>query len=78
MTDGKRDPLSETAELKKRQLEEEQLEREQLAGGGGDAETERHRRRADKARYLRHKLEQREASEQRQASEQREPDREDR
>lgn len=63
MADDKRDPLTETAELKKHQLEQEQLEREQLASSGGDAETERHRRRAEKARYLRQKLEQREDSE---------------
>ena len=53
----------DTAELKRRQLEQEQLEREQLAGSETDAEAERHRRRADKARYLRGKLEQREQSE---------------
>lgn len=63
MADGKRDPLTETAELKKRQLEQEQLEREQLATSAEDAETERHRRRADKAQYLRQKLQERENSE---------------
>ena len=60
MADDERDPLSETAELKRRQLDQEQLEREQLAGAQEEADAERHRRRADKARYLREKLEQRE------------------
>lgn len=63
MADDDPDPLSETAELKRRQLQQEQLEREQVANSEGDAETERHRRRADKARYLRQRLEQREKSE---------------
>jgi hypothetical protein len=63
MVDQEHDPLTETAELKRRQLVQEQLEREQLARSEGDADTERHLRRADKARYLREKLEQREQSE---------------
>ena len=57
------DDEPDTTELKRRQLAQEQLEREQLADSETDADAERHRRRADKARYLRQKLEQRERSE---------------
>jgi hypothetical protein len=57
------DDEPDTTELKRRQLEQEQLERDQLARSETDADAERHRRRADKARYLRSKLEQRERSE---------------
>jgi hypothetical protein len=53
----------DTAELMRRQLDQERLEREQLSGAGSDADADRHLRRADKARYLRRKLEQREKSE---------------
>jgi hypothetical protein len=55
--------IEDTAELKKRQLEQEVLEREQLSDADTEAEAERHRRRADKAGYLRQKLEERERSE---------------
>ncbi|HEY3725608.1 MAG TPA: hypothetical protein VGL51_00440 [Solirubrobacteraceae bacterium] len=48
------------AELKERQRDQELSEREQLAGADSDADAQRHRRRADKAKYLRQKLEQRE------------------
>jgi hypothetical protein len=47
-------------ELKRRQRDQEQAEREQLAESENQAEADRHRRRADKASYLRQKLEQRE------------------
>jgi hypothetical protein len=62
---GDEDPseITETAELKERQRDQEVLEREQLSQAQGDADAERHRRRADKAHYLRQKLEQRERSE---------------
>jgi hypothetical protein len=53
-----------TEELKLRQLAQEQAERNQEAGADNDAEAQRHRRRADKAGYLRRKLEERERSEQ--------------
>jgi hypothetical protein len=52
-----------TEELKLRQLAQEHAEREQLADAENEAEAERHRRRADKAGYLRQKLEERERSE---------------
>ena len=52
-----------TQELKLRQLAEERAEREQLADAENEAEAQRHRRRADKAGYLRRKLEERERSE---------------
>jgi hypothetical protein len=51
---------AEVAELKERQRAQERAEREQLAGADTDAEARRHHRRADKAQYLRQKLEQRE------------------
>jgi hypothetical protein len=57
------DDEPDTAELMRRQLDQERLEREQLSGAGSDADADRHLRRADKARYLRRKLEQREKSE---------------
>ncbi len=52
-----------TEELRLRQLSEERAERDQLAMAETDAEADRHRRRAEKAGYLRRKLEEREASE---------------
>ncbi|MFZ0088733.1 MAG: hypothetical protein WAL63_04450 [Solirubrobacteraceae bacterium] len=61
-----------TEELKQRQLSEEQAERSQLAAAETDAEADRHRRRAEKAHYLRRKLEEREQSER--AAEGEEPD----
>ncbi len=52
-----------TQELKLRQLAQERAEREQLTEAENEAAALRHRRRADKASYLRRKLEQRERSE---------------
>ncbi len=52
-----------TQELKLRQLAQERAEREQVADADNDAEAQRHLRRADKAGYLRRKLEERERSE---------------
>jgi len=52
-----------TQELKLRQLSHERAEREQLAEADSGADAARHRRRADKAGYLRRKLEERERSE---------------
>jgi hypothetical protein len=49
-----------TAELKERQRAQEMAERERLAEADTAAEAKVHRRRADKAHYLREKLEQRE------------------
>ena len=50
-------------DLRRRQRDEERAEREQLAEASDPADAERHRRRAEKARYLRHKLEQRQRAE---------------
>ncbi len=50
-------------DLRRRQRDEERAEREQLAEANAPADAERHRRRADKARYLRHKLEERQRAE---------------
>jgi len=47
-------------ELKSRQLAQELAEREALAAAGSEAEADKHERRADKARYLREKLQERE------------------
>jgi hypothetical protein len=47
-------------ELKRRQLDQERAEREEIGGSISQAEADRHRRRADKAQYLREKLEERE------------------
>ncbi|HEX4008494.1 MAG TPA: hypothetical protein VHX62_00715 [Solirubrobacteraceae bacterium] len=52
-----------TEELKRQQGEEEHAERERQARADSDADADRHRRRAEKAGYLRRKLEQRERSE---------------
>jgi hypothetical protein len=52
-----------TEELKLRQLAQERAERDQLADAENEAEAQRHRRRADKAGYLRRKLEERARSE---------------
>jgi hypothetical protein len=48
------------ADIKRRQRDQEQAEREQLADADPGADAEQHRRRADKAQYLREKLEERE------------------
>jgi hypothetical protein len=53
MDEAKPDPET----LKHRQSAQEAAEREALADAEGDAEAEKHERRADKARYLREKLE---------------------
>lgn len=53
----------ETDDLRQRQQLQERAERQQLAESDTEAEAERHRRRADKAGYLREKLEERERSE---------------
>ncbi|MGI8712500.1 MAG: hypothetical protein ACR2NR_04810 [Solirubrobacteraceae bacterium] len=43
-------------ELRRRQLESERAERQALADAESEADAETHLRRADKASYLRHKL----------------------
>jgi hypothetical protein len=53
----------ETEELKKLQLQREAEEQERAKAAPDEPETAQHERRADKARYLREKLEQRAASE---------------
>jgi hypothetical protein len=50
------EPTTETLRL--RQLEHERSEREELAHAQSEADAEAHLRRADKASYLREKLEQ--------------------
>lgn len=50
--------------LKDRQLAQEQVAREALADPLSEADAAKHERRADKARYLREKLQEREESEQ--------------
>jgi hypothetical protein len=50
-------------DLQRRQRDQERAEREQLAEASEPADAARHRRRADKARYLRDKLEERKRSE---------------
>ncbi|MGI8505596.1 MAG: hypothetical protein ACR2MK_02120 [Solirubrobacteraceae bacterium] len=56
-------------QLKRRQRDQELAEREALAEAETDAEADKHRRRADKARYLREKLAQRELADQQAARE---------
>lgn len=50
-------------ELRRRQRSQERAESEQIPDASTPAEADRHRRRAEKARYLREKLEQRERAE---------------
>jgi hypothetical protein len=50
-------------DLQRRQREQERAEREQIADADTGAEADRHRRRAEKAGYLRGKLEQRRRAE---------------
>jgi hypothetical protein len=50
-------------DLRRRQGREEQVELEQIAHADTEAEAHRHRRRAEKAGYLRRKLEQRQRAE---------------
>jgi hypothetical protein len=52
-----------TEELKQMQVQREADEQERARSAPDDPETAQHERRADKARYLREKLEQRAASE---------------
>jgi len=54
-----------TQELKLRQLQRELEERKRVEQADTDEGTDSHQRRADKAEYLRHKLEEREESERR-------------
>jgi hypothetical protein len=54
-----------TDELRRRQVDQERLERAQLAEADTEADADRHRRRAEKASYLREKLEERGRSESR-------------
>jgi hypothetical protein len=63
----------DTEELKELQLQREADEQERARSAPDDPETAQHERRADKARYLRKRLEQREASE-REASEREQQD----
>lgn len=51
------EPELTTEALRRRQQAQEEAEREALAGAATEAETLLHERRADKARYLREKLE---------------------
>jgi hypothetical protein len=55
------DPTIE--DLKRRQLDVERAERAELADAENEAAADRHRRRADKAHYLREKLEEQATSE---------------
>jgi hypothetical protein len=50
-------------DLRRRQRSQERAEAEELASADTPADAARHRRRAEKARYLREKLEERERSE---------------
>jgi hypothetical protein len=50
-------------DLRRRQRSQERAEAEQIADAVTPAEAARHQRRAEKARYLREKLEERERSE---------------
>ena len=58
------DKDTDVRELKQRQLAQEQAASEALEHADTDADAAKHERRADKARYLRQKLQQRERSEQ--------------
>lgn len=51
-------PTPATEALKRQQREQELAEREALTKAEREAEAKKHERRADKARYLREKLEQ--------------------
>lgn len=63
------DPDPKTEELKLREAGQELEERRLAAEAGTSSEAENHERRADKAQYLREKLEQRADSERRAARE---------
>jgi hypothetical protein len=60
---GVTDDQPTTQELRRRQQDQERTEREQVAESDTDADADRHRRRAEKAGYLRRKLQEREQSE---------------
>ena len=57
------DEQAETDELREAQVRREAVERELAQSAGDDAETAEHARRADKARSLREKLDERAESE---------------
>ena len=61
MTEGEPDPTTE--KLRVQQRDREEREREKAERSAQDDETAQHERRADKAAYLREKLEERERSE---------------
>lgn len=61
------DPTVE--QLKQRQLEQERLEGEALAQADTDADMDKHQRRAEKARYLRGKLQEQERADRESQSE---------
>jgi hypothetical protein len=58
-------------ELKQRQLAQELAEREALDNADTEADADKHQRRADKARYLREKLQEREQADREAESEDR-------
>jgi hypothetical protein len=58
-----------TEELRRAQVDRERAERESAAGAPSEPETEQHDRRADKAAYLKDKLDERAASERKAAAE---------
>ena len=67
--DREEDPATETEQLRRRQGEREATERREAETASEDAETAQHERRADKAAYLREKLEERAEAERRSAEE---------
>ena len=67
--DREEDPATETEELQRRQGQREAAERREAETATEDAETAQHERRADKAAYLREKLEERAQAEREAAEE---------
>jgi hypothetical protein len=67
--DREEDPATETEELQRHQGEREAAERREAETATEDAETAQHERRADKAAYLREKLEERAQAEREAAEE---------
>jgi hypothetical protein len=63
MEDPPAQELRQTEELKEAQLEREVVERDRARSSLDDEEAAQHERRADKAHYLREKLQERERSE---------------
>jgi hypothetical protein len=63
MSEGSRDDEPTTEELRALQLDRERDERERADSSENEDETGQHERRADKAAYLRAKLEERERAE---------------